>query len=338
MIDAAYAHGGPPLHGILRARPEDFEVDEELGFEPEGAGEHVLVRIEKRGANTEWVARELASALGLAPTAIGFSGLKDRHALTRQTFSVHLPGKPDPDWSTLAIEGVRVVEAARHPRKIKRGTHRRNAFRLRLTEVAGSRDDAARVLAAIAAHGVPNYFGEQRFGREGDNLRLAAALFKGARLGRSQRAFALSAARSWLFNRVLAQRVQASTWDQALAGEVWMLAGTHSIFGPQAIDDTITARLAAGDIDPSGPMWGAGTLRSDEVVRELELAVAEEQANLARGLEAAGLSQERRSLRLRVSSLQSEWQADDSLMLSFTLPAGSFATVVVRELCATTDG
>ena len=335
MIDCPYAHGGPPLRGTLRARPEDFEVDEELGFEPEGHGEHVLVRIEKRGANTEWVARELASALGIAPTAIGFSGLKDRHALTRQTFSVQLPGKADPDWSALAIDGVRVLAAGRHPRKIKRGTHRRNAFRLRLTGVTGSREAAADVLATIAAHGVPNYFGEQRFGREGDNLRLAAALFKGARLGRSQRAFALSAARSWLFNHVLAQRVQASTWDQALPGEVWMLAGTHSIFGPQVLDGTIAARLASGDIDPTGAMWGKGALRSTDAVCDLETAVAAAHHDLARGIEGAGLSQERRSLRLRAGALHAEWEADGVLALSFTLPAGSFATVVVRELCAT---
>ncbi len=336
MIDVPRAHGGAPLRGVLRARPEDFEVDEELGFAPEGHGEHVLVRIEKRGANTEWVARELARMLGVAPTAVGFSGLKDRHALTRQTFSVHLPGKPDPDWSLVAIDGVRVLDSARHPRKIKRGTHRRNAFRLRLTGVTGDRDAALRVLGLVEARGVPNYFGEQRFGRGGDNLRLADALFAGARLGRSQRAFALSAARSWLFNRVLARRVEDGNWDRALEGDVWMLAGTHSIFGPQLVDETIERRLAEGDIDPTGPLWGAGPLRSAGAAARLEQEVAIAAPVLSTGLGTAGLSQERRSLRLRAGGLQAEWDADDALVLAFSLPAGAFATTIVRELCATT--
>lgn len=338
MIEAPCAHGGAPLRGVLRARAEDFEVDEELGFEPEGHGEHLLVRIEKRGANTEWVARELARALGVSPPTIGFSGLKDRHALTRQTFSVHLPGKPDPDWSRVAIDGVRVLASARHPRKIKRGTHRRNAFRLRLTGVDGDRAAASRVLERLAALGVPNYFGEQRFGRDGDNLRLAEALFAGARLGRSQRAFALSAARSWLFNRVLARRVDAANWDRALDGDVWMLAGTHSIFGPQAIDATIERRLAERDIDPTGPLWGAGALRSSGAAAQLEQAVASGAPGFAAGLAAAGLVQERRSLRLHAHGLRADWEADDVLVLDFVLPAGAFATTVVREVCATAPG
>ncbi len=335
MSELPFAHGGRALRGVLRARPEDFEVDEELGFAPEGHGEHVLVRIEKRDANTEWVARSLASALGLPPLAIGFSGLKDRHALTRQTFSVQLPGKADPDWQALAIDGVRVLDARRHPRKIKRGTHRGNRFRIHLREVDGDRRAAEGVLERIQSLGTPNYFGEQRFGRDGENLRLAAALFGGARLGRSQRGFALSAARSHLFNRVLAQRVATATWNRALEGEVWMLAGTHSIFGPQALDAELERRLAAADIDPTGPMWGRGELRSAGVVRELEQSVAESEARWARGLEAADLRQERRALRLRATGLQHEWIGGDGLRLDFALPSGTFATALVREICAT---
>ena len=335
MIELPFAHGGPPLRGVLRASAEDFEVDEDLGFEPEGSGEHVFVRIEKRDANTEWVARSLATALGLAPVAIGFSGLKDRHALTRQTFSIHLPGKADPDWHALAIEGVRVLDARRHPRKIKRGTHRRNLFRIHLRDLSGDRDAASRLFAAVDARGVPNYFGEQRFGRNGENLRLAAALFDGARLARNQRGFALSAARSHLFNRVLAERVAAASWDRALEGDVWMLAGTHSIFGPQALDAEIERRLLEGDIDPTGPMWGRGELRCTAVVRELEQSVADNDAMFARGLAAADMAQERRSLRLRAADLKQEWIGADALLLTFSLPSGAFATSLVREICDT---
>ena len=129
-IELPFAHGGPPLSGTLRATPEDFYVEEDLGFEPEGSGEHAFVRVEKRGANTEWVARQLAGFAGVSPNSVSYAGMKDRHAVTRQTYSVHLPGKPDPDWHALAQAEFRVLEARRHNRKLKRGAHKSNAFRI----------------------------------------------------------------------------------------------------------------------------------------------------------------------------------------------------------------
>lgn len=333
MTLLVHAHGGPVLTGALRVSAEDFRVDEDLGFEPEGSGEHVFLDIEKRDANTEWVARSLASALKLSPVAIGYSGLKDRHAVTRQMFSVHLPGKADPDWSALAIAGVRILSATRHPRKLKRGAHAGNRFMIVLRDVAGDRESAGRIADSIRRFGVPNYFGEQRFGRNGDNLRMAERLFAGARLGRSERGFALSAARSLVFNAVLARRVIDGTWSGAVEGDVWMLAGTNSIFGPQELDAEIARRLEMGDIDPTGPMWGRGELRTSHAARELEIATAQQHASLASGLEKAELSHERRSLRLRVEDLQLEWLPDAALRITFSLRSGTFATVVLGELC-----
>ena len=328
-----YAHGGPPATGVLRAEVDDFRVDEVLGFDPTGSGEHAFLTIEKRGANTEWVARQLARAAGVAPVAVGFAGLKDRHAVTRQVFTVQLAGRVDPDWSALAIPGVEVMSATRHNRKLKRGAHRGNRFRILMREVRG---DAAAIdarLAAIGARGVPNYFGEQRFGRDGGNVALAEALFEGRRLPREQRGIALSAARSELFNHVLARRVLDGSWDRALEGEVWMLDGTHAIFGPQPYDEALAQRLAAFDIHPTGPSWGAGELRSNDAVRELELAAIEPHASLARGLEREGLSQERRALRLVAHDFAHSWEAPDRLLVEFGLGAGSFATTLLRELC-----
>jgi len=328
-----YAHGGPPATGVLRAEVDDFRVDEVLGFDPTGSGEHAFLTIEKRGANTEWVARQLARAAGVAPVAVGFAGLKDRHAVTRQVFTVQLAGRVDPDWSALAIPGVEVISATRHNRKLKRGAHRGNRFRILVRDVRG---DAAAIdarLAAIGARGVPNYFGEQRFGRDGGNVALAEALFEGRRLPREQRGIALSAARSELFNHVLARRVLDGSWDRALEGEVWMLDGTHAIFGPQPYDEALAQRLAAFDIHPTGPSWGAGELRSNDAVRELELAAIEPHASLARGLEREGLSQERRALRLVAHDFAHSWEAPDRLLVEFGLGAGSFATTLLRELC-----
>lgn len=329
-----FAHGGPPLHGVLRAQAEDFFVDEVLGFEPEGSGEHCFVHIEKTGANTDWVAKQIARFAGVAPMAVGWSGMKDRHAVTRQWLSVHLPGKADPDWSALDIEGVKIIDACRHDRKLKRGAHRSNRFRIRLRDISGDRDIAQTRIEAISAQGVPNYFGEQRFGRGGNNVDLARALFGGRRMPREQRSFALSAARSHLFNRILAARVADGSWNLPSDGDVFMLAGTHSVFGPEPFDDALHERLDRLDIHPTGAMWGKGDLRSSGEVAELELSIALAESDLADGLIRNGLDQQRRSLRLLAQDLVATWE-DDALVLDFSLESGAFATVVIRELCDT---
>lgn len=331
--DLPFAWGGPPLRGVMRATPEDFFVDEDLGFEPDGAGEHAFVRVEKRGANTEWVARQLARQAGVGPNAVSYAGMKDRHAVTRQTFSIHLPGRPDPDWSSLQHAEFRVLDCRRHSRKLKRGAHRANAFRIVLRDVAGDRAAADVCLTRIAAGGVPNYFGEQRFGHGGDNLERARALFAGKRMQRHEQGLLLSAARSHLFNCVLAERVRAGSWNQALGGDVWMLAGSHSIFGPEPQTTELTERLQSGDIDPTGPLWGAGELRSAGAVAAIERDVAARDEDLVRGLAGCGLRQERRALVMRPYDLVATWLSESALELSFSMNKGLYATVVVREIC-----
>jgi tRNA pseudouridine13 synthase len=264
--------------------------------------------------------------------AVGFAGLKDRHAVTRQAFTLQLAGRAEPDWNALGIEGVRVLSVARHSRKLRRGAHRGNRFEIRLREVEGDADAIGARLDAIAARGVPNYFGEQRFGREGGNVALAQAMFGGRRLPREQRGIALSAARSALFNAALARRVADASWNQPLDGEVWMLDGTHAIFGPEPWSDALARRLDALDIHPTGPMWGRGDLRSSGVVAALEREVAQAHADLEAGLEQAGLSQERRALRLRVRELRHAWTDSSVLELGFSLDSGAFATGMLREL------
>lgn len=333
-----FAHGGPPVAGRLRVEPGDFRVDEELGFEPTGAGEHAFLFVEKIDANTEWVAKRIAEKAGVAPMAVGYAGLKDRHAITRQSFSVHLAGRPDPDWSALAIPGVRVLAASRHEKKLKRGVHRGNRFRIRVRDVDGDRGAVEQRLALIRERGVPNYFGEQRFGREAGNIAQARAYFAGTRMRKHEIGLALSAARSLLFNAVLATRVADGSWDSALDGEVWMLAGTHSIFGPEPWSVELARRLAAFDIDPTGPMIGAGELRTTGLVRALEEGAIAPYRDLADGLARAGLGQQRRALRLRVEDLAHEWEGDGALVVEFRLAAGSFATVVLRELSGEPSG
>lgn len=327
------AHGGAVLHAAMRRAPEDFRVDEVLGFAASGAGEHLFLEIEKRGANTAWVAQRLAQWAGVAEHAVSYAGLKDRHAVTRQAFTVHLPRRIAPDFAPLAAEtDFRVLAQAWHAKKLPRGALRGNRFVLTLRDVAGIRDAIDARLATISSHGVPNYFGEQRFGREGGNLDAARAMFAGRRMGRDKRSILLSAARSEIFNAVLAERVRRDDWDVGLDGEVWMLDGTHSVFGPQPADEALAARCAALDIHPTGPMWGEGALRSQGDAAALETAAAAARSDLATGLERAGLRQERRALRLPVRELAWQWPADDVLELRFFLPAGSYATAVLHAL------
>lgn len=324
--------GESVLSARIRVEPEDFRVDEVLGFEPSGAGEHLFLDIEKRGANTAWVAQRLARWAGVVDHAVSYAGLKDRHAVTRQAFTVHLPKRIAPSLEALADEReFRVLAHTWHARKLPRGALRGNRFLLRLRDLVGEHDLIEARLAAIAQRGVPNYFGEQRFGRDGGNLAAARAMFAGRRLPRDKRSILLSSARSALFNAVLAERVQRGDWEQGLEGEVWMLDGTHSVFGPEPMSEELSHRCATLDLHPTGPMWGAGELRTQDVARELEVHVLDAFADLASGLAAAGLRQERRALRLPVRDLTWQWLGTD-LELGFFLPAGCYATTVLHAL------
>lgn len=333
-LELPRAYGAAPLTAELRRTPEDFRVDEILGYDADGEGEHALLWVEKRGANTDWVARELARFADISPINVGYAGLKDRHAVTRQAFTVQLAGKPDPDWTAFPHEEVKVLASTRHKRKLKRGALRGNRFVLVLRDVHGDRERAEAVLQAISTHGVPNYFGEQRFGREGGNVAQARAMFAGRRVDRDKRSILLSAARSQIFNHVLAARVERDVWSKPLEGEIWSLAGSRSWFGPEPFDETLATRLAQGDIHPSGPLWGQGELPTTAAAGDLEREVAETFRDLADGLAAARMDQERRPLRLLPKELRWRWLNDDALELGFELPAGAYATVVARELIA----
>ncbi|MFE0499912.1 tRNA pseudouridine(13) synthase TruD [Lysobacter soli] len=332
------AHGEAVLSANMRTTPEDFVVEELPGFEPSGAGEHLLLTVEKRGMNTGFAAKHIAQWAGVGEVAIGYAGLKDRHAVTRQRFSVHLPKKVAPDLSKLDFaqgeERLTVVEHTWHAKKLPRGALAGNRFVLTLRGVSGERAAIEQRLHSIAERGVPNYFGEQRFGRDGDNVANARAMFAGRRVRREQRTLLISAARSELFNRVLAQRVQRACWDTPLNGEVWMLDGSRSVFGPEPFDDALAHRLASFDIHPTGPLWGRGELRStgDAARLETEALSGEEALALRAGLEAEGLKQERRALRLKPAELTWSWREDDVLEIAFALPPGAYATVVLAEL------
>ena len=336
MAEAALpcAHGAAALAAKIRTVPEDFFVEEIDAFPASGAGEHLLLAIEKRGMNTAFAAKLIAQWAGVAEMAIGYAGLKDRHAVTRQRFTVHLPGRAAPDIDALQAQGLRVLGHAWHAKKLPRGALAGNCFRLMLRGVRGDRAAIAARLQAIVEAGVPNYFGEQRFGREGANVGNALAMFTGQRVARTQRTYLLSAARSELFNQVLAARVRDGSWNRGLEGEVWALDGSRSVFGPEPWSETLADRLDRFDIHPSAPLWGRGDLRSTGAARAVEEGAlsGDEAMALRAGLEAAGLRQERRATRLRPGSLQWGWAGDDALAITFSLPPGAYATTVLAEL------
>lgn len=277
------------------------------------------------------MAARLADFAGVSRRQVGYSGLKDRHARTRQWFSVQLPAKASIDWTAFRAEGVQILEVSANRRKLRRGVHRGNRFRIVLRETAG---DAAAVdarLATIGARGVPNYFGEQRFGRDGGNLALAASLFAGRRLVRDRRSLALSAARAWLFNHLLERRVDDGSWETLRPGDCAGLDGSGSVFPVPAPDEALARRAAVLDVHPTGPLWGRGEAPVSGEIEALERAVAAEHGDFATGLERQGLTHARRALRLAVHDL--DWhRTGDALELSFRLTRGAFATAVLREL------
>lgn len=331
------AYGEAVLKGKFRRSPEDFIVEEINAFEAHGEGEHLLLTIEKRGLNTAFVAKQLASWAGISEMGVGYAGLKDRHAVTRQRFTVHLPKKIAPDFAALNIDGVNLIEWQWHHRKLPRGALTGNRFTLLLRDVEGDKAEIENRLEKIRDFGLPNYFGEQRFGRERANVGMALKMFSGQRVKREQRSIYLSAARSEIFNAVLASRIENKNWLSALEGEVWMINGSHSIFGPEPFTGELRERAEKLEIHATGPMWGKGELRTEAAVADCEKAIADTYQELCRGLEAADMKQERRTLRIQVNDLVWQWLAKEQLECRFSLPPGAYATELLAELGELTE-
>lgn len=327
-----YLYDGPSGSGKIRSLPEDFVVRENLSFEPSGSGEHVFLQIEKIGENTEYVARQLSRFANVRQRDVSFAGLKDRHAVTTQWFSVWLPGKADPDWTQFESDSAKVLQAVRHARKLKRGVLSGNSFKLVIRDWQGDQEKTVRQLERIKTEGIANYFGSQRFGNEGQNINRALAMFNGAKTGREQRSIYLSAARSYLFNLILAERVTQHTWNQALAGDVYQFDRSHSCFQSDQPDAEIIRRLEAKEIHPTGVLWGRGEVDVSADALRVEQAVIDANEALAQGLTANGVDRDRRALRVNVQDLQWRFVDETTLELDFTLSAGSYATAVLREV------
>ena len=328
--DWARAYGAPEIQGHIRQSASDFEVSEVLDYALSGDGEHDYLWLEKQDANTAWVAAKLAGHAGIRESEVGFAGLKDRNAVTRQWFSVRRPSSAGTNWDTFDLPGVRILKRARHGRKLRRGAHSGNRFRIALRAVDAPEATISERLELVRESGVPNYFGEQRFGRDGNNLGLARDFFAGGKLRRAKRSIALSAARSFLFNHILQQRVLDGSWNRLLSGEYACLDGSNSIFVVEQVDRELQKRCEEMDIHPGGALWGRGNSACSGDIRSLEQSAVAPFGEFRKGLEMH-MDQARRALRLAVRDLQ--WEIDaQTLWLEFRLTSGGYATAVLREI------
>ncbi|MCV2884619.1 tRNA pseudouridine(13) synthase TruD [Aestuariibacter sp. AA17] len=337
-----YLLSAPNATGTLKSSPDDFIVKEELGYQPIGEGEHIYLWIEKNELNTAFVAEAIAKYAQLPLRAVSYAGRKDKHAKTYQWIGVHKPGKEDIDWQGLHLDGLQILEAKRHNKKLRTGVLKGNHFTITLRDIKNAEDLPDRI-AKITQTGVPNYFGEQRFGSsrhhpQGGNLALAEMMMGGETIrNRNKRSMAISALRSWLFNEFVSKRLEHGIFDTVLEGDAMQLSGSNSFFTADVVDEHLLSRVEQRDVIVTAPMWGEGPLQSKEAAKDFETQCAGSYSDLTNTLEALKLSQERRAIRLYASNLDFTL-ADDTLTISFSLPSGAFATSVLRELITTQSG
>lgn len=332
--DLSWLHGKPTATGVVKANPEDFVVIEDLGYRPDGDGEQVLVRIRKTGCNTRFVAEALAKFAGIHPRDVSFAGMKDRHAVTEQWFCLRIPGKETPDLSAFALEGCEVLESARHRRKLRTGALQGNAFTLILRQIS-DREAVEQRLQQIALSGVPNYFGEQRFGHEGNNLLMARrwAANEIRVKERNKRSFLLSAARSAMFNQVASDRLAQSGLTSVMAGDALQLTGRGSWFVAEEAElATLQERVDNDELRVTAPLPGSGDWGTQGSALAFEQQSLAAEAELITLLEREKVDAARRALLVKPRDLRWSWQDDLTVELNFWLPAGSFATTLVREV------
>ena len=324
-----YAYGHPMSSGDIKSSPEDFCVEENLGFELAGEGEHLCLLIEKKRLNTEEMAKIIARTLGLPLKSISYAGLKDKFAKTTQWFSLHLPGIDNPILDGLNTDNYRLLKAIRHNKKLKIGALKENHFIIKVQHSNYDEKELFSRIENIKAHGVPNYFGPQRFGHNSANLdRAKEILLENKKIkNRHLRGIYYSAARSFLFNQILSLRVKKQNWNYPLSGDLMMLVGSHSIFPISDVDDEILKRVRENDVSPAAPLWGEGKELLTGEAMQIQNQAIEPWQGWCEALERHGLQKSYRSMVLVPENLQLH---DD--VFTFTLPTGAYATTVLREL------
>ena len=330
-LDFNYLYGAPQSSGIFKHACEDFNVEENLGFELTGEGEHVCLWVQKVGENTQYLARELAKFAAIPAKNVSYAGLKDRQGDTKQWFSLHIPGKITPDFSAFESPGVNILKVVRHNKKIRTGALAGNYFSIVLRDIS---DKSALEQALLQVQGgVPNYYGAQRFGFDGHNVNAALLMFRGRKIkDRFKRGIYLSAARSYLFNQVISARIKDDLYAQPMLGDCVQFVANRSFFPLTELDEQITKRLQTREICLTAPLWGAGELTSLEGAKEYESELLSPYVEIQEGLAKNGLKQERRPLLLIPKNFSSSWCDEHTVKIDFYLPSGCYATSILREL------
>ncbi len=326
--------------GCIRTQPEDFQVSEinDLAFTEQG--EHWWLFVEKVNSNTAWAASQIASACKVPAKQVGYAGLKDRHAVTRQWFSVQLPKIRD----LAVVKGklpkeLSVIDSHWHQSKIKRGQLKANQFTLRIRNFTGDQSQIEENIKAIRKRGVPNYFGPQRFGHDMGNIDKARSWFAGDIKvnNKNQRSLYISTARSHIFNQIIAHRLENQIWDQVLEGDIIQLSGSHSWFHERDAEQVeLVTRLAKFDVHITAALWGEDAVQSNLMCADMEGKIANEHPIYIKGLKQHRVKQDRRAVRLVPMNLEHQW-VDGDLLITMKLGPGSYATSVLREVLNVTD-
>ena len=336
MMDLAYLQKIPPKQtALLKAECADFVVKEQLGYDMSGDGEFVAVKVRKTDCNTLFVGEQLAKFAGISARNMSYAGLKDRKAVTEQWFSLQMPGQPTPDFSQFSLDGVEILEITRHQRKIRIGSLQGNHFEILLRN-AEETDELKVRLDFLAKNGFPNYFTEQRFGRDGNNLTQALRWANGEIKvkDRNKRSFYLSAARSEVFNLIVAKRIELGLAQQVLNGDILQLNGSHSWFVADESEDLtqLQQRLIQQDILLTAPLIG----EEDKSAVDFENEIFAQHQALFDLMRQERMKAARRPILMQPQQFQ--WQFEpNGLRLKFYLPAGSYATALARELVNIAD-
>ncbi|WP_444998378.1 tRNA pseudouridine(13) synthase TruD [Aliikangiella sp. IMCC44359] len=320
----------PLISASIRKYAEDFQVNERLSFEPSGSGEHLYFYIEKNNCNTDWVATQLQKHFQLKSKDIGYAGKKDRFSVSRQWFSVHLPGK-NREYMPIENEFFKIIHSTLHNKKLRLGSIKENQFKLVLRNLSGEVSKDA--VMNLAEQGFPNYFGYQRFGHGANNLSKAELLLTEQLKvkSRNKRGLYLSAARSFLFNLVLAKRVENKTWNVAIDGDCLNLNDTRSFFSCDKLDSEIQERVEQGDLHISGWLPGRQASQVAGDAQNLEQSILKPYMEWLQGLAKAKVDSARRPMRAFPREVQVDFVQPGELMLQFSLPSGCFATSLLRE-------
>ncbi|KTC79021.1 tRNA pseudouridine(13) synthase TruD [Legionella cherrii] len=337
-LDWLYAYGLPKSTAYFKFTPEDFQVNEFFDSPFSGTGEHILLKIEKKGVTTLEVVKSVARLLKKPIKSIGYAGLKDRQALTTQWLSIHAPGEEIPGVAQLAGPGWCVLECIRHHKKLRPGFLTGNHFLVRLREISHKEDLLERI-ERIKENGVPNYFGEQRFGRDAGNLiKAEEMLVHGYKVkDRFLRGMYCSAARSWIYNLILSRRIMEQCWDIPLPGDVMQLQGSNSIFFIDNVDNELLQRIKNKDISPASPLPGKSKHKVKDEALHLINKIYHEWQPWITGLAQYGLEEDWRANILHLEQFTCLIK-ENTAELSFSLPAGSYATAVLRELIRYQNG